>query len=339
MNYNEIAKLVMSRLVATKDGGAGNPEDHMNLSTWEWPQGVAMYAMMKVYLKTRSERDLKDIRDWYARHMLALTMLYEETKDETYRPLIADWADWVMTGLPRTEEGGFQHITTHDVNEGQIWDDTLFMTVLFLYRAGVALGRKDWREEAKYQFLLHIKYLHSQKTGLWFHGFTFLGRHHFGEAFWARGNSWFTCGAVDFIEWLQQDEETNDCVTRFILNAWKEQCLKLVELQDQETGLWHTLLDYDDSYLETSASAAIAYGLLKGVRLGLLPGCEEAAQKALRGVIAMVGEDGIVGGVSYGTPMGHTKDFYRTIPIEATAYGQGLTFLMLTEVFDLVSRD
>ena len=39
MNYNEIAALVMSRLVATKDGGAGNPEDHMNLSTWEWPQG------------------------------------------------------------------------------------------------------------------------------------------------------------------------------------------------------------------------------------------------------------------------------------------------------------
>ena len=105
-----------------------------------------------------------------------------------------------------------------------------------------------------------------------------------------------------------------------------------MELQDKESGLWHTLLDFDDSYLETSASAAIAYGLLKGVRLGLLPGCEEAAQKALAGVIAQVGEDGIVGGVSYGTPMGHTKDFYRTIPIEATAYGQGLTFLMLTEV-------
>ena len=347
MNYNEIAALVMSRLVATKDGGAGNPEDHMNLSTWEWPQGVAMYAMMKVYLKTRNEADLADIKAWYAQHirrglpvrninttapMLALTMLYEETKDETYRPLIEDWANWVMTGLPRTEEGGFQHITTHDVNEEQLWDDTLFMTVLFLYRAGVALGRRDWREEAKYQFLLHIKDLHSQKTGLWFHGWCFIGRHHFGEAFWARGNSWFTCGAVDFIEWLNQDDEANDCVKLFILNAWKEQCLKLVELQDKETGLWHTLLDYEDSYLETSASAAIAYGLLKGVRLGLLEGCEEAAQKALHGVISQVGEDGIVGGVSYGTPMGHTKDFYRTIPIEATAYGQGLTFLMLTEV-------
>ena len=346
MDYQAYADLVMSRLTSSH-GGEGHFGDHMSLDTWEWPQGVAVYAMYKVWKATGDAKLLADLRAWYARHlaqglpqrninttcpMLTMTLLYEETGDESYRPLIANWAEWVMTSLPRTEEGGFQHITTHELNPGQLWDDTLFMTVLFLYRAGVALDRPEWRNEAKYQFLLHIKYLHSQKTGLWFHGFTFLGRHHFGEAFWARGNSWFTCGAVDFIEWLQQDEETNDCVTRFILNAWKEQCLKLVELQDQETGLWHTLLDYDDSYLETSASAAIAYGLLKGVRLGLLPGCEEAAQKALHGVIAMVGEDGIVGGVSYGTPMGHTKDFYRTIPIEATAYGQGLTFLMLTEV-------
>ncbi|MBQ8554825.1 MAG: glycoside hydrolase family 88 protein [Clostridia bacterium] len=347
MNYNEIAKLVMSRLVATKDGGMGNPEDHMNLSTWEWPQGVAVYAMMKVYLTTRSESDLEDIRSWYAAHierglpvrninttapMLALTLLYEETHDETYRPLIEDWANWVMTGLPRTQEGGFQHITTHDINEEQLWDDTLFMTVLFLYRAGVALGRRDWREEAKYQFLLHIKYLHAQKTGLWYHGFCFIGRHHFGEAYWARGNSWFTAGAVDFLEWLEQDEDTNNCVRVFILNAWREQCLKLVELQDKESGLWHTLLDHPDSYLETSASAAIAYGLLKGVRLGLLEDeCRSAAELALKGVIAQIGEDGIVQGVSYGTPMGHDLDFYRTIPIQATAYGQGLTFLMLTE--------
>lgn len=346
MNYSEIAQRVMSRLVATKDGGAGNPEDHMNLSTWEWPQGVAMYAMMKVYQTTRSESDLNDVCQWYATHirrglpgrninttapMLAMTLLYEETGDACYRPLIEDWAQWVMTSLPRTEEGGFQHITTHDVNEQQIWDDTLFMTVLFLYRAGVALGRREWREEAKYQFLLHIKYLHAQGTGLWYHGYCFIGRHHFGEAFWARGNSWFTCGAVDFVEWLMADGEADDCVTRFILTAWREQCMKLVELQDEQTGLWHTLLDDPTTYLETSASAAIAYGLLKGVRLGLLEGCEAAAQKALRGVIDQVGEDGIVGGVSYGTPMGHTKDFYRTIPIEATAYGQGLTFLMLTE--------
>ncbi len=342
MNYAEIAAKVMSRLIATKDGGAGNPEDHMNLSTWEWPQGVAMYAMMKVYQATRRESDLADIKAWYARHierglptrninttapMLTLTLLYEETGDERWRPLIADWAEWVMHGLPRTEEGGFQHITTHEPNPGQLWDDTLFMTVLFLYRAGVALARPEWREEAKYQFLLHIKYLHAPENGLWYHGWTFEGRHHFGRAFWARGNSWFTCGAVDFIEWLEED----DAVRRLILRTWQEQCLALCRVQ-HKGGLWHTLLNHPDSYLETSASAAIAYGLLKGVRLSLLPeSCREHAERALAGVLAQVDGDGTVLGVSYGTPVGNTEDFYRTIPIQPTAYGQGLTFLMLTE--------
>ena len=104
----------------------------------------------------------------------------------------------------------------------------------------------------------------------------------------------------------------------------------LAALQD-ESGLWHTLLDHADSYLETSASAAIAYGLLKGCRLGLLL-CPEAAEKTARGVIGMIAPDGLVGGVSYGTPMGSDLDFYRNIPIRPTAYGQGLVFLMLTEM-------
>ena len=346
MNYTDYADLVMSRLQASH-GGEGRFGDHMSLDTWEWPQGVAVYAMFKVWQATGDAQLLRDLEGWYARQlaqglpprninttcpMLTLTLLYEATGNEAYRPLISDWAGWVMTDLPRTEEGGFQHITTHEPNPGQLWDDTLFMTVLFLYRAGVALDRPDWCEEAKYQFLLHIKYLHAPETGLWYHGWTFEGRHHFGRAFWARGNSWFTCGAADFIEWLPED----DAVRRLILRTWQEQCRALVRLQDEGSGLWHTLLDHPDSYLETSASAAIAYGLNKGVRLGLLPEeCAPAARKALHGVLAMVDADGTVGGVSYGTPVGDTVDFYRTIPIQPTAYGQGLTFLMLTEAMAL----
>jgi unsaturated rhamnogalacturonyl hydrolase len=40
----------------------------------------------------------------------------------------------------------------------------------------------------------------------------------------------------------------------------------------------------------------------------------------------------MVQGVSYGTCMGKDLEFYKKIPIAPTAYGQGLTFLMLTEL-------
>ena len=341
-DYLEISQRVLGKLQHNR--GTGDIHDHLTLDTWEWPQGVAVYAMYKLYKATGNKQTLEDMRAWYARHlakglpsknvntmapMLGMTLLYKETGDETYRPIIEEWSQWVMTQMPRTQEGGLQHITSDDVNEQQLWDDTLYMTCLFLYQAGDALGREDMKQEAEYQFLLHIKYLHSPKTGLWYHGYCFQGRHHFGQAYWGRGNSWFTACAVDFAEWIPDGP-----VRRLILNTWQEQCKALLSVQDPESGLWHTLLDQPDSYLETSASAAIAYGLLKGSRLGLLDEeCRAAGEKALQGVIAQVAEDGTVQGVSYGTPMGWTQDFYRTIPIQPTAYGQGLTFLMLTEKF------
>lgn len=341
-DYLEISQRVLGKLQHNR--GTGDIHDHLTLDTWEWPQGVAVYAMYKLYKATDNKQTLEDMRAWYARHlakglpsknvntmapMLGMTLLYKETGDETYRPIIEEWSQWVMTQMPRTQEGGLQHITSDDVNEQQLWDDTLYMTCLFLYQAGDALGREDMKQEAEYQFLLHIKYLHSPKTGLWYHGYCFQGRHHFGQAYWGRGNSWFTACAVDFAEWIPDGP-----VRRLILNTWQEQCKALLSVQDPESGLWHTLLDQPDSYLETSASAAIAYGLLKGSRLGLLDeDCRAAGEKALQGVIAQVAEDGTVQGVSYGTPMGWTQDFYRTIPIQPTAYGQGLTFLMLTEKF------
>ncbi|MBR6029384.1 MAG: glycoside hydrolase family 88 protein [Clostridia bacterium] len=341
MKYQEAASLVLGRLQASQGDGRWN--DHLSLATWEWPQGVAMYALLQRYEAQRDPALLSTISDWYAGHlsaglpapninttapMLGLALLYELTRDPRWEEPIRTWARWVMTGLPRTEEGGFQHVTSDLENRGQLWDDTLFMTVLFLYRAGRALGEKAWVDEARYQFLLHIKYLHDTKTGLWFHGWSFEGRHHFGRALWARGNAWFTAGGVDFASWLDED----DPVRRLVLESWREQCAALKACQDTEGGLWHTLLNHPDSYLETSASAAIAYGLHKGCRLGLLDsGYRDCAEKAIGGVIRQIAPDGTVQGVSYGTPVGADENFYRTIPIKPTAYGQGLTYLMLTE--------
>lgn len=60
--------------------------------------------------------------------VLALSYLYEYTGDETYGAVCKEWAQWVMDSLPKTKEGGFQHITSDTLNDGELWDDTLFMT-------------------------------------------------------------------------------------------------------------------------------------------------------------------------------------------------------------------
>ena len=90
----------------------------------------------------------------------------------------------------------------------------------------------------------------------------------------------------------------------------------------------------EEVYSETSATAGIAYGVLKGLRLGWLSEdrYKEMGELAANAVIGQIGEDGAVQGVSCGTGMGHDFEYYKKIPVAPTAFGQGLTFLMLTEL-------
>ena len=98
--------------------------------------------------------------------LLTLVELNEAYHDEQFEELCLKWADWLMYCLPRTREGGFQHVTSANgdrqgvrLNENEMWIDTLFMTVLFLNRMGQKYKRQEWIDESIHQVLMHIKYL------------------------------------------------------------------------------------------------------------------------------------------------------------------------------------
>lgn len=340
-NIKEIRKNVIDRLVKTSKDPLSN--DHLTMDLWEWPQGVALYGLFKNYQKSHDENYLHYLNNWYENMFLkglpeknvntmapflTLAHLYKLTNKAQYLDYCTEWAEWIMHKMPRTEEGGLQHITTHSVNEQQLWDDTLFMTVLFLAKIGKVLGREDYIKESIKQFLLHIKYLYDSSTGLWFHGWTFLERNHFGNVLWARGNCWFTSGAVEFIEILSLEGS----LKAYIIDTLEAQVQKLVELQD-DSGMWHTVLDDPTSYVETSATAGFAFGILKAVRKGYISDKYlPAAEKAVQAVLKAIEPDGTVKGVSYGTAIGMNKEHYKNIEICPTAYGQALAILLLTEL-------
>lgn len=311
---------------------------------WEWTQGVGLYGMWKMFEKTNEQKYLDILLKYYERQlgiglpaknvnttapMLTLAFVYEYTKNETYGELCKEWAQWLMTDLPKTKEGGFQHLTSDTLNDQELWDDTLFMSVLFLAKCGVIFGNKEWVEEAKYQFLLHIKYLSDKKTGLWFHGWTFNGNHNFVEALWGRGNSWATAAIPELLGII----EVEPAVRRFLVEALHNQVDSLKRFQDP-SGMWHTLIDDPTSYVETSATCGFSYGILKAVHDGLIgKEYEELAIKALTPVLANISEDGIVNQVSYGTAMGReTKQFYKEIEIKSMPYGQAMAILFLLEI-------
>lgn len=344
----QLDRLVVGMVALRHDGTFhepnldGTPGDYISFDSWEWPQGVGLYGLVRYWEFTGSAEHRGLIEAWYGRQlarglpkpnvnttapMLALSMLWDKTRDERWRGALDHWAGLVMNELPRTEEGGFQHIVSDSVNPGELWDDTLFMVCLFLANYGRAAGRNDLVQESVRQFLLHAHYLTDTETGLWFHGWTFEGRHNFARARWARGNAWITAGLLDFIELGGVTGGVKD----YLLGCLRAQTASLLRHQ-HESGGWHTLIDDPTSYLETSATAGFGYGLLKGARLGILAeDARRAGLKALDFVLSNIDESGTVQNVSYGTRMGRNLQFYHDIPIQPTAYGQALAILLLAE--------
>ena len=182
-----------------------------------------------------------------------------------------------------------------------MWIDTLFMTVLFLNKMGQKYNRQDWINESIHQVLMHIKYLCDNKTGLFYHGWTFNEMNNFGG------------------------------VKEIIIDAYKAQTAALKKLQSK-SGLWHTVLTDSSSYEEVSGSAAITAGILKGIRMGILDDSYiDVADKAINAILKNIDSDGTVLNVSGGTGMGYDAEHYKNILIAPMAYGQSLTILALVE--------
>ncbi len=320
-------------------------DDIRRYQFWEWTQGVGLYGFWKLFKETGNREYIDILLKYYDRQMgvgfpaknvntvtpclpMCLVGAHENRKD--YLSVCDEWAKWIYESFPRTKEGGFQHITSDTLNDSELWDDTLYMTVLFLAQYGMITDRQEYVEEAVYQFLLHIKYLTDRKTGMWFHGWSFNEKGNFAEALWGRGNCWITMAIPEFIEITGLK---GGACERFLVNALKRQAEALKEFQS-ENGMWHTLVDDPTSYVEASATCGFAYGLLKGVHLGILPEeYKETALKALDPILGYINDKGVVEQVSYGTPMGRkTKDFYKEIPIKSMPYGQALAMLFLMEV-------
>lgn len=342
----------------TKDGGEAIgmfPRD-FGIQEWDWPQGVGLYGLLKLDKHDKSKKYLDFLNNWYKTNidnglpskninttapLLTLINLLETSPNKEFENLCLKWADWLIDCLPRTKEGGFQHVTSANgdrqgvrLNESEMWIDTLFMTVLFLNKMGQKYNRQDWIDESIHQVLIHIKYLYDKKSGLFFHGWSFNENSNFGEIFWCRGNSWFTFGILDYIDMF--DGEMNPGLKKFLVDTFKAQVNALAKYQSK-SGLWHTVIDDPTSYEEVSGSAAIAAGILTGIRLGILDDSfKPVGKKAIEAICNNIAKDGTVLNVSGGTGMGYNKEHYKNIIIAPMAYGQSLTIMALVEALNHV---
>jgi unsaturated rhamnogalacturonyl hydrolase len=122
------------------------------------------------------------------------------------------------------------------------------------------------------------KYMFDEKKKLYYHGYDASKKIFWADPktglsknFWLRAIGWFTVALADCAEIINQQMYDE---YRTITSLLKEIIDSLLTYQDPKTKMFYQVVDKageKGNYVETSGSAMIAYSILKGVRMGILP--------------------------------------------------------------------
>jgi rhamnogalacturonyl hydrolase YesR len=125
-----------------------------------------------------------------------------------------------------------------------------------------------------------------------------------------------------------------------ILNLFRAHVKGLAALQSAQ-GLWHQLLDHEDSYLETSASAMFVYAIAHGINHGWIsPAFGTVALTGWNAVAGRVNDQGQVEGTCVGTNFDLSTVYYYARPTSVNAlHGYGPVLLAGSEIIQLLKNN
>ena len=123
-----------------------------------------------------------------------------------------------------------------------------------------------------------------------------------------------------------------------MLDLLRKHIRGLANCQDG-TGFWHQLLDRNDTYLETSATAIYTYAIARAINRGYVDAKVYGPMVCLawNAVASQVNDKGQVENTCVGTGMGFDPAFYYYRPVNVyAAHGYGPVLLAGAEMIELV---
>lgn len=251
---------------------------------------------------------------------------------EDFSPIVGNYIDYIMNKEFRLSDGT---LARNRPLKNTIWLDDLYMSLPALVQMGKQRGEQRYFEEAFRQFWLFSQKMYMPEKGLYRHGWV-EGMEPHPAFHWARANGWALLTKVEIINVLPQ----NDPQRNKLLSQYKRQVESLANLQ-HGTGFWHQLLDRNDSYLETSATAIYAYCIARGINAGWLDAQAYGPMvlQAWNAVSSKINAEGQVEGTCVGTGMGFDPAFYYYRPVNKyAAHGYGPTILAAAEIYQMLSN-
>lgn len=233
--------------------------------------------------------------------------LYEvnktEPKDE-YRKYLDRAANYIINEEIKLNNGT---LARHRPRQNTVWLDDLYMSIPFIARYAELTGDKTYYDFAVKQVLQFNNYLYDPNTQLFYHCYHAEDKVN-GVAHWGRANGWGMMAVVELLKYLPPDHNQQDTV----ISLLKRQIVGVARYQT-ESGLWHQLLDKEDSFLETSCTAMFTYCIAKAVNEGWIhKNYIQVAEMGWKGIASKITEEGQVEGICQGTGIHSDLNYYYT---------------------------
>jgi len=224
---------------------------------------------------------------------------------------IADFvADYISNKQIRLPDGTFfRKNLMHVFHEDTMWVDDLYMSIPFLCRYYRLTGDRKYIDDAARQFLGFKKYLFLPELKVMSHVYDFKREMATGIP-WGRGNGWAIFSLSELLAVLPEKHEQRPA----LLAAFRELCEGYLALQD-ESGMWHQVLNAPDSYPETSCTSMFIYSFARGIQYGWLEQPDAYIKSVFKAWEALnrisIDKNGNVYGVCRGSEFSFSPEYYK----------------------------
>lgn len=239
----------------------------------------------------------------------ALLDVYAVDKRKDYMDYLQRVSDYIINKQVKFPDGT---LARNSPRKMTLWADDLFMSVPYIARMGKLTGDSKYFDFAIKQVESFNRYIYDSTTGLYFHCF-YNDENTNGVARWGRCNGWLAMAQAELLTYLPANHPKRAELIRLL----QRQIIGFARYQDGATGLWHQVLDKQDSYLETSVTSMFVYAVAKAVNNGWInPRYISIAQNGWEGLLNKTTANGEIQDICIGTSIEEDVRYYYTRPKE-----------------------
>lgn len=252
--------------------------------------------------------------------------------DANLRVLSDNFINYISSGQQRLSDGT---LARNRPQPNTLWLDDLFMSVPALAQQGVLTGDAKYFDDAVKQVLQFSQRMFNKEKNVYMHGWSASMNEH-PEFHWARANGWACMTMVELLDVLPESHPGYAKVL-----AQLRLHMKGLAAYQSDKGFWHQLLDRNDSYLETSATAIYCYAAAKAINRKWIEARVYGPMCILawNAVATKINAKGQVEGTCVGTGMAFDPAFYYYRPVNVyAAHGYGPVLLAGAEMIHLLEN-